>query len=419
MRHFILTLFTFSNSLFCIGAEHFSRTPIPCGNDSTIISSGYYADYFNFTRSFSLGINIFDKDSGLSSYCGQNGMPWTNPFCGNGVWDKTDTFYTSTGLVQEILVQTGSAAGWINKSSVTFNYSLTDKITSEYQRSWNGSAWDSVSMQTYIYDISDHNIEFDLYSYVQSAWINNLKTETVFQNDQPHSRIFYHGNQLNWISDSMFVFTYAGSIRSALEISYWDTLTSNWQVVFQAPYQFQEGNWSARILKLTSVVVDGTNAVDTMYYDLDTLDATIYWHLFSYTSIDTVTFYNTEANILSYDFDFLNVEYKLMISSEGPYSLEIISGDSTWSGIYRPYVTFYTYDAENHLIDMEQTGGCTNPCGNNAQYFYDFSGFLYQYHEQTWRTTGENNTYVEYSHFNSSDVSIYVPRWDLDPPVCP
>ncbi|MBK9543282.1 MAG: T9SS type A sorting domain-containing protein [Bacteroidetes bacterium] len=419
MRHFILTLFAVSNLLFCIGKENSFRSSISCGNDSTIISSGYFVDYFNFTRSFSLGISIFDKDSGLSSYCGQNGMPWTNPFCGNGFWDKTDTIYTTTGLVQEILVSEGSLSGWMNKRSVTFTYSMTDKLTGEYERVRNGAAWDSLSVKTYLYDVNDQPIEYNSYFNVLGLWTNDLKTETVYQNDQPYSKVFSHGNGSSWLSDSMFVFTYTGSTRTSLELSYWDTLTSNWQVFSLAPYQLQEGNWSARIVKLIPVIVDSVGAVDTLYYDLDSLDATVYWHSFTYTSIDTVTFYNTEAYIYSYDFDFLNGEYKLMISSEGPYSLEIISGDSTWSGIYRPYVTFYTYDAENHLIDMEQTGGCTNPCGNNAQYFYDFSGFLYQYHEQTWRTTGENNTYVEYSHFNSSDVSIYVPRWDLDPPVCP
>lgn len=72
------------------------------------------------------------------------------------------------------------------------------------------------------------------------------------------------------------------------------------------------------------MIVDSVGAVDTLYYDLDSLDATVYWHSFTYTSIDTVTFYNTEAYIYSYDYDLLNDEYKLMISSEGLYSLDLL-----------------------------------------------------------------------------------------------
>ncbi|MBK6444374.1 MAG: hypothetical protein IPF81_03410 [Bacteroidetes bacterium] len=144
------------------------------------------------------------------------------------------------------------------------------------------------------------------------------------------------------------------------------------------------------------MIVDGVSAVDTLFYDLDSLEATVYWHSFTYTSIDTVTFYNTEAYIYSYDYDLLNDEYKLMISSEGLYSLDIFNGDSMWSGINRPYVTIYTYDTENRLIDMEQTGGCTNPCGNNFQNTYDSTGSLIQYHEQMWTMTGETKYLVNF-----------------------
>ena len=419
MKHFTLTLFVLSNFLFCFGKENSFRFPVSCGNDSTIISSGYTLDYFNSTRSYSLGINIFDKDSGMSSYCGQNGMPWSSLSCGNGFWDKTDTIYTTTGLVQEILVSEGSVSGWMNKRSVTFTYSMTDKLTGEYERVWNGAAWDSLSIKTYLYDVNDQLIEYNSYFNVLGMWTNDLKTETVYQNDHPYSKIFYHGNGSSWLSDSMFVFTYTGSTRTSLELSYWDTLAANWQVVSLVPYQLQEGNWSARIVRLIPVIVDGVGAVDTLYYDLDSLDATVYWHSFTYTSIDTVTFYNTESYIYSYDYDLLNGEYKLMISSEGLYSLDLFNGDSLWSGIYRPYITIYTYDAENRLIDMEQTGGCTNPCGNNFQNTYDSAGLLIRYHEQMWITTAETNTYVEYSYYNSSDIGIFVPRWDVDPPVCP
>lgn len=135
----------------------------------------------------------------------------------------------------------GSVSGWMNKRSVTFTYSMTDKLTGEYERVWNGASWDSLSVKTYLYDVNDQPIEYNSYFNVLGLWTNDLKTEAVYQNDQPYSKIFYHGNGSSWLSDSMFVFTYTGSTRTSLELSYWDTLTSNWQVFSLAPYQLQEG----------------------------------------------------------------------------------------------------------------------------------------------------------------------------------
>ncbi len=399
-------------------AKENSRLPGNCSSDSTIVTTTFKTNDAIPSTFFEIDIAIYDLDSGVVDSSSQTGLPWTSPANFSVYWNDVDTVWNLNGQVDEILIRTGSSSGWQNSTSQTFVYSLTGKLIESVNRSWNGSSWDSVGQTLLQYDGLDRLTLTESYLMNAGNWENSSRTEIVYVGDHPYSKTLSNGNINAWEYDSLFVFSYLDSLRTNLDVSIWDTLTNTWSSVAQVPYLLQNGDWSARLVLNTPIVVSGIPTVDTLVYDLDTLENVVYTRHAQFTMMDTVNVGWNEAFEDIHDYNHYQGEVKLYQSSYRESFMYIDAGDTLWDNYFRAIVATYTYDQQNRLIHIDYTGGCTNPCGGFSDYVYDSTGWLADIHDNNWTMVSDRNTYVHRSHSDSSTVAVFIPDWDRTPAVC-
>ncbi len=389
-----------------------------CRNDSTVITTYYQRSDVSPNVTAYTEVKSFDLDSGLFNRSIQNGIPWTATTYSNGVWDDVDTTFSIGGQIEEILIRRGSVTGWNNFSSVTYSYSPTGLITEQTERTWNGSAWDSVSHSFWQYDLQDRLTSFERYVYTSGQWNNDRKMDVAYSGIHPFSKTYSRGSGTTWTNDSMLVFTYADTLRTMLDISFWDSTLTTWTSYAQVPYQLIEGDWVARIIRNLPITVSGIPTVDTVVYDLDTLENIMYWKNAQFTVMDTVNFGNNESSYSIVEYNRYLGEVKIHVTTYSESMMDIIGADTLWYEFFRPIVETYSYDQNNRLILKQWNGGCTNPCSGYHQFAYDSTGFLYAEEMLSSTMVSDRFTFIHYYLADSSAMNILVPDWDLDPYVC-
>ncbi|MBL0258138.1 MAG: hypothetical protein IPQ03_11715 [Bacteroidetes bacterium] len=312
---------------------------------------------------FEIDIAIYDLDSGVVDSSSQTGLPWTSPANFSVYWNDVDTVWNLNGQVDEILIRTGSSSGWQNSTSQTFVYSLTGKLIESVNRSWNGSSWDSVGQTLLQYDGLDRLTLTESYLMNAGNWENSSRTEIVYVGDHPYSKTLSNGNINAWEYDSLFVFSYLDSLRTNLDVSIWDSLNT-WPSVAQVPYVLLNGDWSARLVLNTPIIVSGIPTVDTLVYDLDTLENVVYTRHSRFTLMDTVNVGWNETFEDIQDFISIRGELKLHQTSYREAFMDIDAGDTLWYDYFRSITATYTYDQQN--LGFKHRGCIHSGLGPNA-----------------------------------------------------
>ena len=389
-----------------------------CRNDSTVITTYYQRSDVTPNVTAYTEVKSFDLDSGLFNRSIQNGIPWTATTYSNGVWDDNDTTFSLGGQIEEILTRRGSVTGWNNYFSVTYSYSPTGLITEQTERTWNGSAWDSLSHSFWLYDLQDRLTGFERYVYISGQWNNDRKLDVAYSGIHPFSKTYSRGSGSTWTNDSLLVFTYADTLRTMLDISFWDSTLATWTSYAQVPYQLIEGDWVARITRNFPITVSGIPTVDTVVYDLDTLENIMYWKNAQFTVMDTVNLGNNESSYSIVEYNLYHGEVKIHVTTYSESMMDIVGGDTLWYEFFRPIVETYSYDQNNRLVLKQWNGGCTNPCSGYDQFAYDSTGFLYAEEMLSSTMVSDRFTFIHHYVVDSSAINILVPDWDLDPYVC-
>ena len=129
-----------------------------CLNDSVVVLE-YYENRDNSQGVLIQTIietSVFNRDSGtvnISTKASVMGGNFTTLSTIDTVWVHTSTIRNSFGGIDQVYAKIGSSSGWQNYRTENYLYNVDHLILSKTLLSWNGNSWDSVSYNTWNYDL--------------------------------------------------------------------------------------------------------------------------------------------------------------------------------------------------------------------------------------------------------------------------
>ena len=417
--HMMLRLLSLSFLLLLHSCSFRAMAQAGCGNDSVVVTWVYGLNQAMGNYTYAVSTATYDLDSGIVETCTQLDFPPSPPNCNTGYWSRTDTTFDGSGRVVLLLTLTGSPTGWVNdRQTIRSYHPVYNQLVFEAKLQWNGSAWDSVEVTDRIVNGSGQVTETAVYDFSGSSRVPRTRELVTYIDGHPNDRTYQHGDLGNWANDSLYQFSYSGTIRTGLAYSTWDSGASNWVFQSLTPYLFQTDEWCAERKRYDDNVVSGIQTLDSVTWYVDTLEQTVYYHSFAWTDFNLSGSFFPTAYIKDFDSGYLRGELLLIHSAEGDYALEVISGDSTWFAVDRPVVTDYTYDTLNHYSYIESTGGCTNPCGSEFTYVIEPDGFQASQHFHQWTMTNDEDIYTIAERSPRNRPMLVAPIWEYDVPLC-
>lgn len=391
---------------------------VVCGNDSVVVTTEYTND--DEDRSYRITVATYDLDSGIVVTCEQQGIPWNPVNCQTGYWSRVDTVLDGSGRVAELTTVTGSANGWLNDRRVQRVYDpVHGTLTFEARLVWNGSAWDSVGVTEQALDGDGQVVSSAVFDFAGGVRQPLSRTLSTYIDGHPNDRTWQHGVAGTWVNDSLYQFSYSGTVRTGLAYSTWDSLAANWQFQALVPYQLQTGEWCANRWRYDPAVASGVQTIDSIRWYVDTLERVVYYHSFHWLDFNLSGSFYPTAYIKDFDHQTVASGAVLLFHSvESDYYLDVSTGDSVWAGVDRPVDKDYTYDPNDRLLTLSYTGGCTNPCGGGSSYVYEGDGFISDQHDSRWTMVRQYDLYLQSYRLPRNTPALVVPAWETDVPFC-
>lgn len=414
MKRFSIGILVSYFILFAAGA--FAQTS--CSNDSVVVSYRY--SDIAVPSGLIITTTAYDLDSGTVTTTSQSGLPWSTSGTQYNFWTKVDTVFDGTGHVRELLTLNGSATGWQNDLlRVRYFDQVSGYNVFEADLDWVAGAWDTLSVIERTVGMLGELVDESSFTFVGGVREKKQRTVYTYIDGHINDLTIQHGSAGNWQNDSLYQFSYSGTVRTALAFSTWDSLAANWHFLSLSPYLLQTGEWCAERKVVPPVQLSGAIVFDTVQWFLDTLQRTVYISEFHCTGVDTTggVVRVTESSQLTRDFSQGTGGVLLLsVAVDGEYILDV---DSVWYPSSRPYRAIYTYDTLNRCISIIGSGGCTNPCGNDIYYTYGPDGYVSDTHSRTWSMVLEVNRYYHDDRFPPGVMDLVIPWWELQPQICP
>ena len=395
-----------------------------CINDSIVVRE-YFENRHNnqgLLVQTIIETSVFNRDSGTvgiytrSSVMGGDYTPLSFE---ENVWVHTDTIRNASSEIEQIYSKIGSITGWKNYKTENYLYNNDHFILSKTRLDWNGVAWDSVSYNTWNYDVQNRLIESAVYLFSAGVRINKDLFEIVYLNGSPYSKTFSTGFSVNqWKYTKRFIFTYTGNLRTNVEVNIYDINSSSWLMYGNYSYNNNFGEYSFVLPEYTPVVINGISSADTLLTGYDTLEEKTYIRNIHFTGIDTMNVYfGVEGEVF---YNIYNRYDNQLLITQAWYSdwatMNLI--DSTWSSIDRPYVNQYFYDNLGRCKEIATSGGCSNPCGGYRVYMYDSLGRLYKTTYE-WETMVTDHFISNTYHFSdTASISLLIAPNDKNVSGC-
>jgi hypothetical protein len=159
------------------------------------------------------------------------------------IWDKTNQTwnnywqyyneYHNSGLIQNYLEQTWNTneLEWVNKLRKTYNYNEINLLTSSATEinSYNNS-WINFNLDTNIYNNFYQNVEYYRKNWdtLTNAWVDNLKKENVYDNDNLKETIIKYWKIDDWENNLRYEYSYSSNILISELNSEWDKQAELW-----------------------------------------------------------------------------------------------------------------------------------------------------------------------------------------------